>query len=306
MKDADAAYLEAEYGDVTAGDWPPRPRRPARRPWLAGLLSVLVPGLGHVYLGEMRRGVALWSGLIALFVLPAWAGFLDHFWGLAVVVAAAAALYLYVIRDATVRARRLDHFEPGPYNHGWVYLAFFLFANTVVAPGVRFVIPIQSFVTPSTSMDPTLRPGDHFVARKGSFEPEGRARGDVVAFRSPAEPAVSLVYRIVGLPGEEIEVVHQIVRIDGEPLVEPYARYRSAALSILPEALRERLDRFGPYRVPEGHVFVMGDNRNESYDSRFIGPVPVESIYARPLYVYWNNRSGFRHPDLSRIGTTIE
>ncbi|HSL84852.1 MAG TPA: signal peptidase I [Thermoanaerobaculia bacterium] len=307
MKDAEAAYLEAEYGDVTEGDWPPKRRRPVRRSWVAVGLTLLLLGLGHVYVGEMRRGLVLWSGFLGLLMGSAWSGLLDRFWGLLIVLVAALGLLVYAMGDAASRARRLRSFDPKPYNRWWVYAAVVLFA-AVVGPGIRALVPIQSFYIPSGSMEPTLQPGDHFYARRGTFGAEDLARGEIVVLRSPEDPTVFVVYRIVGLAGEEIDVVDKAVHIDGRPLDEPYAHFREEVTypdsSSVHESLRRR-DQFGPFLIPEETVFVMGDNRDRSYDSRFIGPVPLANLHARPLYIYWH-RDPVWTSDFSRIGRTVE
>lgn len=312
MEGSERAYLEAEYGDVGEGPWLPVRRRPARRPWVALALTLLVPGLGHLYGGDLRRGLRLWSGLLALLLVPAWFGALDHFWGLVVVLSLAGGLYLYTMWDAASRARSMQTFEPGPYNRWWVYGAVVLFSTTVVAPGVKLLVPIQTFATQSGSMEPTIRPGDRFCARKGSFAADDIERGDVVLFESIEDPALLQTFRIVGLPREEIRIVDKTVYIDGEPLGEDaYAQFGDGttypASPFVPEEIRAR-DQFGPLIVPAGHVFVMGDNRDFAYDSRFFGPVPVSNVRGRPLYVYLNRHTtGFTASwDVSRVGRRID
>jgi signal peptidase I len=181
-------------------------------------LSLLVPGLGQVYNGDLRRGMRLWSLLIALFVVPSWLGALDHFLGLVLVILAAVSVLLYILFDAWGGARRLAK-------------------------------------------------------------------------------------RIVGLPGEELDIRDKVVFIDGAPLdEEAYARFVDPTVypdsPSLPGLARLR-DQTGPIVIPEGTVFVLGDNRDQSFDSRVLGPVPISYLRGRPLYVYWNR-------DLSRIGRRIE
>lgn len=320
MSTSDREYLEQEYGDVGPGAWPPVPpvgRHPARKPWLAAALSLVVPGLGHVYVGEVRRGLRLWSALLAIPILSSWFGVLSHFWGLVGILLVWGGLYLYILMDASSRARALESFEPGPDQRWTVYVGVVLFAATVVSPMIRVVLAHQSFLVPTVSMMPTIVPGDHLLARKGSFAGDELQRGDVVIYQSVVDPAIVQVSRIVGLPGEEVDLVDKAVFIDGEPLDEVPAVHHGDPRTypdgpMIPEATRAR-DQAGPLRVPEGHVFLMSDNRDAAYDSRFFGPVPISNIRARPLYVYWSRSPGPGGGALSlsgsirpRFGTRIE
>jgi signal peptidase I len=159
----------------------------------------------------------------------------------------------------------------------------------------------QAFYIPSGSMEPQLREHDRVVVSLTAYRLHDPNRGDIVVFPSPAAPeedhslvgglvddvldtvAVGdrgdreLIKRIVGLPGEVVEARDGRVRIDGRALVEPY---------LAPEV---RTDDFGPVTVPEGHVFVMGDNRPNSHDSRFadIGPIEIDSIVGRAIALVW-------------------
>lgn len=304
---SDREYLDEEYGDVGAGAWPPVPRRPARKPWLAVVLSLVVPGLGHVYIGEMRRGLRLWSALLLIPIVSSWTGLMGHFWGLLAVILVWGGLYLFVLQDVAGRARALESFEPGPDQRWTVYLGVVLFAATMVSPLIRGVLVHQSFLVPSVSMLPTIVPGDHLIARKGSFAADELARGDVVIYRSVADPSVTQLSRIVGLPGEEVDLVDKAVFIDGEPLDEVPAVHHGDSRTYpddptLPDLARAR-DQAGPVRVPEGHVFLMSDNRDAAYDSRFFGPVPIVNIRARPLYVYWSRAPGAGGGALSSWGS---
>lgn len=303
MKDAELARLEAEYESVGEGHWPPVPPRPARRSWVAVSLSLLVPGLGQVYNGDLRRGMRLWSLLIALFVVPSWLGAFDHFLGLVLVILAAVSVLLYILFDAWGGARRAGRFDSPLWHRARVYVGVVLFSAVVVTPGVQWVVTVRTYLIPSENMQPTLEPGDRFVARVRGAGLEEVERRDVVVLQSPEDPGVELVKRIVGLPGEELDIRDKLVFIDGAPLDEEgYARFVDPTVypdsPSLPGPARLR-DQSGPIVIPEGMVFVLGDNRDQSYDSRFFGPVPASDLRGRPLYVYWS-------AERTRIGQRIE
>ena len=148
---------------------------------------------------------------------------------------------------------------------------------------------LGTYYIPTPSMEPTLTSGDRILVNKLSYRLHDVNRGDLVVFDPPAsaEPGADhLIKRVIGLPGETVTAVEGRVLIDGGLLIEPYL------------AWPEGTDAFGavPWcddggagscRVPEGHVFVMGDNRPNSRDSRLFGPVPVDSIVGRAFVRYW-------------------
>ena len=168
------------------------------------------------------------------------------------------------------------------------------------------IFVFQSFKIPTGSMIDNLLIGDHLFVNKfiyGAPGPDaleslvpirGVHRGDIVIFRFPEDPSLDYVKRVIGLPGETISIRDKVVHIDGEPLREPYTSHSDTTVipdaPSLPEPFRSR-DQMAPYRIPEGSYFVMGDNRDDSYDSRYWGPVRRELIKGRPFLIYWSYRA---------------
>ena len=171
----------------------------------------------------------------------------------------------------------------------------------------------EPFRVPSASMQPTLRVGDMVLADKQAFADEGRLapllprttirRGDLAVFHFPPEPSRDLVKRVVGLPGDRVRLRDGRVLLNGQALDERYAFYAGNALdpfrddfpflrtvdpNVDPDWWRalQHLVRGGEIVVPPGSYFVLGDNRNDSEDSRYWGFVPRSSFEARPLFVY--------------------
>jgi len=172
---------------------------------------------------------------------------------------------------------------------------FLGFTNTFV---------VKTFFIPSASMEESLLIGDHlFVNRfifgvtsspfESTWLPLRRVnRGDIVIFRSPERPRVDMVKRCVGLPGDVIEVEDKELYINGQWVDDAtYTWHRDSRVfpnrSSVPDQARLR-DNFGPYTVPEDHFFCMGDNRDQSYDSRFWGPVPAHYVKGRAFMIYWS------------------
>jgi signal peptidase I len=137
---------------------------------------------------------------------------------------------------------------------------------------------VQAFYIPSSSMEPTLGVGDRVLVNKLSYDLHDVNRGDLVVFERPdgGEDGIKdLIKRVIGLPGETVEIRDGAVLVDDRVLDEPYL------------ADDEVLADFAPTQIPEDEVFVMGDNRDDSRDSRVFGPIPEDSIVGRAFVRVW-------------------
>ena len=170
---------------------------------------------------------------------------------------------------------------------------------------------VQAFKIPSGSMIPTLLVGDHILVNKFVFGPQipftkirlfsfqKPKRGEVVVFLEPTDRKKDFIKRVIGLPGETIEVINRKVHINGKPLEgEEYAYYASSRLI-------RGLDNHGPVNIPENSYFMMGDNRENSSDSRVWGPVPFELMKGKAFIIYWSWNGPDRNVRWSRIGDLI-
>ena len=150
---------------------------------------------------------------------------------------------------------------------------------------------VQSFSIPSLSMYPTLQVGDRIIVNKLSYHLHGVQRGDIVVFASPPledQEYADLVKRVIGLPGETISAKGGHVYINGKRLNEPWLPPGPASYTgALPGDAHPQFDLPGPVKIPPGEYYVMGDNRTDSEDSRFFGPIPRSLIVGRAEFVAW-------------------
>jgi signal peptidase I len=146
-----------------------------------------------------------------------------------------------------------------------------------------FVRPVVAspFYVGSESMVPTLKVWDRVLINKLAYDLEGPGRGDIVLFENPDGGEEPLIKRVVALPGDRLELRGGELYINGAKVDEPYLRRETCARGM------PRTCSFGPKTVPENHVFVMGDNRTKSLDSRFFGPVPEENLIGEALFRFW-------------------
>jgi signal peptidase I len=186
-----------------------------------------------------------------------------------------------------------------------VNILILVFATTTLA---------QPFIVPTPSMDTTVRVGDHMIVDKLAYAPSDALskhllpylepkRGDIIVFRWPIDINVNYVKRCVGVPGDRIKIVDKDLYLNGRKLAEPYVQHVSAGLepyrdNFPAEPFGEVYDRGfqmlaknvvnGEVVVPEGSYFAMGDNRDNSLDSRYWGFVPRENIIGKPLVIFWS------------------
>jgi signal peptidase I len=192
-----------------------------------------------------------------------------------------------------------DPDEPGPLGEGrskgggyrWVIeWAIILMAVLLFTVLLRTYV-VQSFYIPSPSMVPTLAVGDRIMVNKLSYDLHGVHRGDIVVFKRPPleeQDFPDLVKRVIGLPGETISSHDGHVYINGKLLPEPWLPPGEASYTgALPDDQHQQFNLPGPVKIPAGEYFVMGDNRTDSEDSRYFGPIPEGLIVGRAVAVVW-------------------
>jgi signal peptidase I len=207
-------------------------------------------------------------------------------------------------------------------SHGMIHAVQSLLYIIIVAIFI-ITFAVQPFRIPSESMDPTLLVGDFLLVAKQNFPSSPNAfpypsgpirRGDVIVFHYPVDPSIHLVKRVIGLPGDHLHLRDNHVYIDGKPLSEPYATYRPGPA----DSFRDNFPRLanpdpdvasgwwiqmrslvnhGELTVPPHSFFVLGDNRNNSEDSRYWGFVPASAVVGKPLLIYFSVNSSPRASD---------
>lgn len=173
---------------------------------------------------------------------------------------------------------------------------------------------VQAFKIPSGSMKPTLLVGDHILVNKFTYGvkipfvrktliPVGEPKqGDVIVFIYPEDRSKDFIKRVIAVGGETVQIKNKQISVNG-------VLYRDSAgvyvdEHIIPGSMQPR-DNFGPVRVPSGHLFVMGDNRDQSYDSRFWGFVDLKDVMGKAFIIYWSWDGDGRSVRWSRIGKIL-
>jgi signal peptidase I len=178
---------------------------------------------------------------------------------------------------------------------------------------------VQAFKIPSGSMIPTLLVGDHLLVNKivygtpvdipftnvtvfhmpGLRHPQ---RGEIIVFKYPEDPTRDFIKRTIAVEGDTIQMIDKKVYVNGKPVEEPFTQHTDTSLHM---GQLEPRDNFGPYLVPKNKLFMMGDNRDQSYDSRFWGYVDIKQVRGKAMIIYWSWDSTKTFPRFDRIGKLI-
>ena len=249
-----------------------------RKPWTAANLSLVLSGLGQICCGVFRRGIchmcimgtSLAFGMVA-FALE-WSNLLTV---LMVTGVVAILTTCYSSLDAFRLARRTrEDYRLKDYNRLSVYSGlFFLFFISIIA--FAFILRanvIQAFVMVGDSMSPTIDSGDRVIVRKDEIRERLPELGEIIVFRNPEKPSQHYIKRVVGLPGDKVEIKAGVIRVNGEILdtgvVDKNAKAEVSA------------------SVPMNHCYVIGDHLSNSKDSRHFGPLPMVAIEGKILWIW--------------------
>lgn len=283
--------------------------RRRRHPLIAALLALTGPGLGHLYAGNL--GMAIGMAMLAIVFVNVLFLSMIH---TGTEQASLLALFgtgclAYIVQMAyawSTAGRRPADFILRPYNRWYYYLIWWLAMAIVLLFTGSIFGDYRSFRTPSTSMEGALFWGDRFIADMRAYEVAGPARGDIAIFVCPCDSSTLYIKRCVGVPGDTVQIIDKLLYINGAPSIEPSTAQfidttSDGAHSIHPRPAGtvDSRDNYGPYVVPLDHFFMLGDNRDNSHDSRYWGFVPRDMMLGRALRIYFSS-------DPDRIGLPVE
>lgn len=293
---------------------------PDRKPLVAGLLTVLVTGLGHVYTGNARRGLAAFGSLLAVGVLWAMLSVrVDTPFLRLISYPLIPVIWVAIVADAIGLARKAERpYRLKGYNRPVVYAGLAAFALMFLQPLLLSHIRqrvARAYVIPGGLMSPALQPGDYILS--APFGAHAVDHGEVVVFR---ENGADFVLRAVGLPGDTIEMRAKSLYRNGLELTESYVRHidpdsdaRDPSMlwqmdfmlaSAGPDALPSR-DNWGPIAIPAERYLLLGDNRDNSYDGRYRGFAHADQIVGRPAWIYFSRDSETGEIRWHRIGSSV-
>jgi len=277
-----------------------------RKAILAFLLSILVPGLGQLYNGQLKKALFFSLGLLICVISINLFGLKNHFWVYVIALIVLVILLLLVAVEATVTAHKNKKYELKSYNKWYVYLllvVIWYFAVSVlehIASDTRYIISIVK----SDSGFPTIFSGDYILGDYGFYNSQEPTYGDLVIFSMP--DGGKYIYRVIGMPNDTLSVENQLVKYHNKDVSSKlistlfYEKYEMEEfVDTLPNGVEYKFirsktplfqgeDTFQEIIVPNNSYFLLGDNRDFSADSRFIGFVQREQIRGKLKAIYFS------------------
>jgi len=266
-----------------------------RQPIIATILSLIVPGLGQIYNGQFIKGIIFFLISFLSPLLLALAGLQYNFYGLLCWMAFVILLVMFIAGEALFSAKRLGEISLGPFNKWYFYLLLMMLfigldfsTNDYIKTNIWGV---KAYGISSEAMLPTLMIDDRIVVDLKYYRKNNPSKNDIVVYHFPGNPSGNFIKRIIAIENDILESRNKVIYINKNALKEPYIQQDNRKIN-------KSRDNFGPIIIPKGKVFVMGDNRDQSYDSRDFGYVDISQIKGKVIYIYWS-------ANLNRIGKMI-
>lgn len=264
-----------------------------RKSIIALLLSILSPGLGHIYAGKLTKGFILSILLNIFIILLIIGGLCSSFTGLIILLTVSIVLNILIAIDSIILAKKNSKFALKPYNRWYYYILFYIllcclsfFSNRISK------IKYRNYQITSLSMENTLLKGDYVYCDKLYYKSRTIHQNDIIVY-THSESKKHTVHRVIGLPEDQIEIKDKIIYINNEVYETEFIKFidsriiqRGSGRIQWDTEFMGSKDNFGPIIVPKNHYFVLGDNYDISGDSRYWGFVPKEDIIGKPIYIY--------------------
>ncbi len=290
--------------NTSISDTPNKPRKP----WLAAVLSLVAPGLGVMYAGYFA--LAILNLILAAAVVAATYQIMLHgpSWILSIYlpwIMIFCIVSMNAVWAAWLASRSRGGFTLKPYNRLIVYILYVVIVGVIYALFPVTIAPYRVFICPTSTMTRCLLTGERFLVDLSAYRHTTPARGDVIAFVYPVDNVTRYVKRCVAVAGDTVEMKDKILYVNHQrestpPTVINIDVDSRGQQRIQPRSgkLGASRDNFGPIVISPGCCFVLGDNRDNSYDSRFWGTVPYGMVLGKASRVLVS-------PDPSRVGAYI-
>ncbi|MDR0232054.1 MAG: signal peptidase I [Dysgonamonadaceae bacterium] len=287
-----------------------------RKAIFAFLLSAIVPGLGQLYNGQLKKALIFSLGTLTYSLGINILGLKIHFWIYVIALAVLVILRLFIAIEATVTANKSKEYELKSYNKWYVYLLSIVIWYFTVSMFERIASETQYIISivRSNSGFPTVVAGDYILGDYGFYNSQEPTYGDLVILSMPN--GERYIYRIIGMPNDTLSIENQLVKYNDKELSSKlistlfYEKYEMEEfVEILPNGVEYKFvrsktpffqenDTIEEIIVPNNSYFLLGDNRNFSFDSRFIGFVQREQIQGKLVSIYFSK-------DLKRINESL-
>jgi signal peptidase I len=317
--------MENELNPESSESSQPKPYR--RKIWVTVILSLFDPGLALIYSGNLKAGIYVTSGLLVLyFIAISLMGISFAVFAAIIILLTVVAIWLLVFNIRyTLRANQLNYPR---LIHAWrwiIGIAVASFAISTLADTVVKIFLFQAYKTPSASMANTLIPGDYLMASK-RIDVDRLQRGDLIIFKFPGDTHQNYIKRIVAMGGDGVKIVDKQLYVNDKLVPPPPEAMFEDPADIYPHSNERQWiananawgdsggiweyignrDNMPEITVPPGEFFVLGDNRDNSADSRFWGPVDSSLVVGRPKFIHFSWDSAKFRIRWERMGKRLE
>ncbi len=275
-----------------------------RKLWVSILFTFLSIGLGHIYSGYAKRGIVLCIGqylllIFCYFIILAFPSIIFLLLFLTLIL----AYFIFCLVDIIKFSKNNSlNYKPKKYNKWYLYVLFLIVLFFIPQPMNSETIKeniIQAYKIPAGSLKPTLLIGDHIFVKTDFTSKSDVIKGDLIVFPFPEDPSKDFIKRVVAIGGDTIEIINKAVFINNKHINEPYI------IHIDSNTISKR-DNIELTKIPKGSFFVMGDNRDNSYDSRFWGLVEASGVKGKASIIYWSWDKENNRVRWNRIGKIIK
>jgi signal peptidase I len=271
------------------------------------LCSIMTIGLGQISCGKIKRGIAIY--IVSLLLVPVSVIICTQNippFNMIIPAVLFIGLIIFAMIDSILIAINPENtLNMKPVLGYLLIICIWQIDSRVVSPAIARTLKsdyLQAYKIPSEAMTPTLLVGDHILVNKHIYKNHEPADGDIVIFPYPNNPEKDFIMRIIAVGGDTIEIRKKKTFLNGKLLSESYATHTDSC--IIPAAQHPR-DYYGPVKIPIDSVFVMGDNRDNAFDSRFWGVINKRNIKAKIINLYWSWDNAANKVRWGRIGKSI-
>jgi len=277
-----------------------------RKPWIAGIISLLFPSLGQIYNGQLKKGLIIYLSILFVPYLFGMLRLKIYFWAFVGLLLLLLAIRIFAIIDSVMVAKRRKKYVTQEYNTWYFYLIVIILCIVPALTRLPYNFSVQSLRVPTLSGSPTLQMNDIVVADYEAYKNTTPEYGDLVVFRGRG--GNSYTFRVIGLPNDTVDLNDNLVTINKQSISAEFIKNTTDG-NISVVEFEETLPNghtYSVYRneitydsvqanvrdiiVPENSYFLMGDNRDFAADSRFIGSVHIDDIMGKILYNAWSNK----------------
>lgn len=273
-----------------------------RNPIISGFFSFLQPGLGQLYNGEVIKSIFFFLAPTAITFVLYLSPTLKINGGIYIIFSILISFRIYAAFEAAKKSGRKKDYMIKKVNNPLIYIMILLgwgYLSGLLSNEIRQVSRYHSFKIPTPNMENTLLIGDFIISDIQYFKYNDIAIGDIALFHPPVESSNLWIQRVAGTEGDTVEMRSGNFYLNGELTNFTNTINRISNRTLEPTYQEPQIfnsignsHHFGPYLVPKDKVFLLGDNRDNSFDSRFFGFVKKENILGKPLYVWYSHEKG--------------